>query len=48
MNAPNRLDSCRLPEGVAKVAAAVDGKMPNATTYTLRREDHTLGHMLRM
>ncbi len=48
MNAPDRLDSYRLPEGMPKLTAAVDGKMPNATTFKFMREDHTLGHLLRM
>jgi len=48
MNAPNRKDSCILPEGLAKISATVDGKMANATTYKFLREDHTLGQLLRM
>lgn len=49
MNAPDRLDSVRLPEGqTAKIKALEDGKMTNAMTYQLMREDHTLGHLLRM
>jgi DNA-directed RNA polymerase II subunit RPB11 len=48
MNAPVRKDSCIVPEGLAKLSAAVDGKMANATTYKFIREDHTLGQLLRM
>lgn len=48
MNAPDRLDAVRVPEGLPKIAATVDGKMTNATTYRIMREDHTLGHLLRM
>lgn len=48
MNAPDRQDAVRLPEGMPKVSMAVDEKMPNAATFKLAREDHTLGNLLRM
>ena len=48
MNAPNRMDSVIIPEGMAKLTATVDGKMPNAKTFRFAREDHTLGHLMRM
>lgn len=31
-----------------RVDMAVDEKIPDAATFTLKREDHTLGNMLRM
>ena len=48
MNAPDRLDSVRVPLDKRKVSYEADTRVPNAGTFTLLREDHTLGHMLRM
>ena len=47
-NVPDRLDSVRVPDDLPKVTGKPDGKVPNAVTYTLMRECHTLGNLLRM
>jgi DNA-directed RNA polymerase II subunit RPB11 len=48
MNAPDRLDAIRVPEGVKKVVATKDEKAANAYIYKVMREDHTLGNIMRM
>ena len=48
MNVPDRLDSVRVPDDLPKITAKADGKVPNATTYTLMRECHTIGNLVRM
>ena len=48
MNAPNRSDSYLLPEGAQKVAYEKDTKIANAGKFTILREDHTVGNLLRM
>lgn len=53
MNAPDRLDSVRdrdagQPGARRRVALERDSKVANAATFTLLREDHTVGHLLRM
>lgn len=48
MNAPNRSDSYLLPEGAAKVTYEKDTKIPNAGKFTILREDHTMGNLIRM
>ena len=38
-----------LPEGeVHRVKMEWDEKLPNAATFTLMREDHTMGNLIRM
>jgi DNA-directed RNA polymerase II subunit RPB11 len=48
MNVPDRLDSVRVPDDLPKITAKADAKVPNATTYTLMRECHTMGNLIRM
>lgn len=48
MNAPDRLDAIRVPEGLKKVVATKDEKSGNAYVYKVLREDHTLGNLMRM
>jgi DNA-directed RNA polymerase II subunit RPB11 len=48
MNAPDRLDTVRLPEGSQKMYMTIDEKMPNAATFKVLREDHTVGNLVRM
>ena len=48
MNVPDRLDSVRVPDDLPKITAKADAKVPNAVTYTLMRECHTIGNLLRM
>ncbi|KAJ3020004.1 hypothetical protein HKX48_001461 [Thoreauomyces humboldtii] len=47
-NAPAIHEIYLLPEGVQKVTEIKDTKIPNAATYHLEKEDHTLGNILRM
>jgi DNA-directed RNA polymerase II subunit RPB11 len=35
-------------ENTIKVSFEKDTKIPNAVTFTIRKEDHTLGNLLRM
>lgn len=50
MNKPDDFDSWRLPDdgSVEKVSCIPDQKVPNAMTFMIQREDHTLGNTLRM
>ncbi|KAI8905334.1 DNA-directed RNA polymerase [Powellomyces hirtus] len=47
-NAPAIHEIYLLPEGVDKVTEIKDTKIPNAATFHLEKEDHTLGNVLRM
>eukprot|EP00898_Chlorokybus_atmophyticus_P002228 jgi/Chlat1/3005/Chrsp2S04719 len=48
MNAPERHERFVVPEGVAKVSYQKDTKVANGATFTVQREDHTVGNLLRM
>jgi DNA-directed RNA polymerase II subunit RPB11 len=48
MNAPDRYERFVVPEGVKKVAYERDMKVMNAATFTVEREDHTIGNVIRM
>ena len=71
MNAPDRMDAIRVPEGMEKwvlsryfyvrwfsknyifvyssrISAKVEEKVSSACNYTIAREDHTVGNLLRM
>ncbi|KAE8991120.1 hypothetical protein PR003_g21468 [Phytophthora rubi] len=48
MNAPSRSDSYLLPEGAQKVTYEKDTKISNAGKFTILREDHTMGNLIRM
>jgi hypothetical protein len=43
MNAPTLYDRFIVPEGKRKVSFAADTKVESAGTFTVQREDHTLG-----
>ncbi|EKM57542.1 uncharacterized protein PHACADRAFT_251231 [Phanerochaete carnosa HHB-10118-sp] len=47
MNAPNRYELFVLDEGEKLVEITEDTKIPNATTFKIVKEDHTLGNLLR-
>lgn len=47
-NAPDRYEKFVLPDGVKKLSFDRDTKVPNAGTFTVQREDHTVGNLLRM
>ncbi|PHT69269.1 DNA-directed RNA polymerase II subunit RPB11 [Capsicum annuum] len=48
MNAPDRYERFVVPEGVKKVSYERDTKIMNAATFTVEREDHTIGNIVRM
>uniref|UniRef100_A0A1B6D922 DNA-directed RNA polymerase II subunit RPB11 n=1 Tax=Clastoptera arizonana TaxID=38151 RepID=A0A1B6D922_9HEMI len=47
MNAPPTFESFLLFEGEKKIIREVDTKVPNAAIFTVNKEDHTLGNMIR-
>ncbi|WVQ78109.1 hypothetical protein IAT38_000190 [Cryptococcus sp. DSM 104549] len=47
MNQPNRIDSWLLQDDEKPLLITEDPNLPNASTFTLKRQDHTLGNMLR-
>ncbi|KAI8809743.1 DNA-directed RNA polymerase II subunit J [Cladochytrium replicatum] len=47
MNAPDRFELFVIPDGQQKVEMVKDPKIPNAATFTILKEDHTLGNVLR-
>ncbi|GBF88633.1 DNA-directed RNA polymerase IV and V subunit 11 [Raphidocelis subcapitata] len=48
MNQPDRYERFVLPEHLKKLEFVPDTKLENAGTYTVEREDHTLGNLVRM
>ncbi|KAK4427221.1 DNA-directed RNA polymerases II, IV and V subunit [Sesamum alatum] len=48
MNAPDRYERFVVPEGVSKVSYERDTKIINAASFTIEREDHTIGNILRI
>jgi DNA-directed RNA polymerase II subunit RPB11 len=48
MNQPDRYERFVLPEHAKKLEYVPDTKLENAGTYTVEREDHTLGNLVRM
>eukprot|EP00003_Mantamonas_plastica_P023867 TRINITY_DN4357_c0_g1_i1.p1 TRINITY_DN4357_c0_g1~~TRINITY_DN4357_c0_g1_i1.p1 ORF type:complete len:132 (-),score=31.37 TRINITY_DN4357_c0_g1_i1:58-426(-) len=47
-NLPERYELLELPDETAKVEYEADTKIPNAGTFTIRLEDHTIGNLIRM
>ncbi|XP_012235724.1 DNA-directed RNA polymerase II subunit RPB11-like isoform X1 [Linepithema humile] len=47
MNAPPTFESFLLYDGEKKIIKEQDTKVPNATIFTVNKEDHTLGNMIR-
>ncbi|KAK6902901.1 DNA-directed RNA polymerase II subunit RPB11 [Kwoniella mangroviensis CBS 10435] len=47
MNQPNRIDSWLLQDDEKPLTITEDPKIPNAATILLRKQDHTLGNMIR-
>ncbi|KAH0835942.1 DNA-directed RNA polymerase [Lanmaoa asiatica] len=47
MNAPNRFELYVLEDGEKPVEVTEDTKIPNAATFKIVKQDHTLGNMLR-
>lgn len=48
MNAPDRMDAIRVPDGVMKITITPDDKVPDAALFVVSREDHTVGNLMRM
>ncbi|KAG2049989.1 hypothetical protein BDR06DRAFT_960684 [Suillus hirtellus] len=47
MNAPNRFELFVLEDGEKPVEVTEDTKIPNAATFKIVKQDHTLGNMIR-
>ena len=47
MNAPPTFESFLLFDGEKKITREQDTKVPNAAIFTLNKEDHTMGNMIR-
>ncbi|CAM1301344.1 POLR2J (predicted) [Pycnogonum litorale] len=47
MNAPPTFESFLLFDGEKKIVVEKDTKVPNAAIFTVNKEDHTLGNMIK-
>ncbi|CAD6579119.1 MAG: DNA-directed RNA polymerase II core subunit [Tremellales sp. Tagirdzhanova-0007] len=47
MNQPNRIDSWLLEDDEKPLTITEDPKIPNAATILMRKQDHTMGNMIR-
>ncbi|CAM9116060.1 unnamed protein product [Lampetra fluviatilis] len=47
MNAPPAFESFLLFDGEKKITITKDTKVPNACLFTINKEDHTLGNIIR-
>jgi DNA-directed RNA polymerase II subunit RPB11 len=47
MNAPPTFESFLLLDGEKKIIMEKDTKVPNAASFIINKEDHTLGNLLR-
>uniref|UniRef100_T1J2T5 DNA-directed RNA polymerase II subunit RPB11 n=1 Tax=Strigamia maritima TaxID=126957 RepID=T1J2T5_STRMM len=47
MNAPPSFESFLLFDGEKKIIIEKDTKVPNAAIFTVNKEDHTVGNMIR-
>eukprot|EP00842_Homolaphlyctis_polyrhiza_P004994 jgi/Hompol1/5496/HPOL_000198-RA len=47
-NIPPTWELLVVPDGMKKISMEMDTKIPNAATFTILKEDHTLGNTLRM
>ncbi|CAN6247763.1 unnamed protein product [Urochloa humidicola] len=48
MNAPDRYERFVVPEAPFRVSYERDTKIVNAASFTIEREDHTIGNIIRM
>ncbi|KAJ1687043.1 hypothetical protein LUZ63_018433 [Rhynchospora breviuscula] len=48
MNAPDRYERFVVPDGTKKISYERDTKIVNAGSFTVEREDHTIGNIVRM
>ena len=47
MNAPPTFESFLLFDGEKKITRETDTKVPNAAIFTMNKEDHTVGNLIR-
>ena len=47
MNAPPTFESFLLFDGEKKITKEQDTKVPNASIFTINKEDHTIGNLIR-
>ncbi|CAG8485732.1 2069_t:CDS:2 [Ambispora gerdemannii] len=47
MNAPDRFELFILPDGVKKISYVPDPNVDKAATFTIEKEDHTIGNLIR-
>ncbi|VDM65420.1 unnamed protein product [Strongylus vulgaris] len=47
MNAPAAFESFLIFDGERKISVENDTKVPNAAVFTINKEDHTLGNLLK-
>jgi DNA-directed RNA polymerase II subunit RPB11 len=47
-NAPPTWELLLVPDGMKKISMEMDSKIPNAATFLVLKEDHTMGNILRM
>ena len=47
MNAPPTFESFLLFDGEKKITKEQDTKVPNASIFTINKEDHTVGNLIR-
>ena len=47
MNAPPTFESFLLFDGEKKITKEQDTKVPNASIFTINKEDHTVGNLVR-
>ena len=48
MNAPPTFESFLLFDGEKKITKEQDTKVPNASIFTINKEDHTVGNLVRL
>ena len=48
MNAPPTFESFLLFDGEKKITKEQDTKVPNASIFTINKEDHTVGNLIRL
>ncbi|KAG2665347.1 hypothetical protein I3760_15G004600 [Carya illinoinensis] len=48
MNTPDRYEHFVVPEGTKKVSSKRDTKIINVASFTIKREDHTIGNLICM
>lgn len=47
-NAPDRYERFMVQDGMLKIDFEKDTRLPNAGTFVIQREDHTIGNLMKM